>query len=121
VQVYYSSRRKLSLQATQTCFNFIVASAVLVATELTIHWNGILGVKDISSAGQLIPVAIALGLFCRVIYIGWRDSKTAVPAGVGPITEWQETQWWSMPAGQQAAPVQMAIPSSGNQHQPDDV
>ena len=81
---------------------------MLVATELTIHWNGILGVKDISSAGQLIPVAIALGLFCRVIYIGWRDTKTAVPAGMVPIpAELQETQWWSMPATGGAAPETM--------------
>jgi hypothetical protein len=44
----------------QSGINFIVASSVVVATELTIHWNGMTGEMDISSAGQLIPTVIAM-------------------------------------------------------------
>jgi len=51
--------------------NTIVASSVAVATELTIRWNQITDVRDVSSAGQLIPLVIGAGLIIRVIYVGW--------------------------------------------------
>jgi hypothetical protein len=60
----------------QTCINFIVASSVVLATELTIHWNGIMGVMDISSAGQLIPMVIAIGLFCRILYVSYHGKDS---------------------------------------------
>jgi hypothetical protein len=63
----------------QTCINFIVASSVVVATELTIYWNGIMGVMDISSAGQLIPTVIAIGLFCRILYVSYHGEERTTP------------------------------------------
>jgi hypothetical protein len=47
-----------------------VLSTVTAATELTIQWNGIEGVADVSSAGQTIPMLIGVGLVTRVLYIG---------------------------------------------------
>lgn len=37
---------------------------------MTIQWNGIEGVGDLNSAGQLIPMLIGVGLVTRVVYIG---------------------------------------------------
>jgi hypothetical protein len=51
--------------------NTIVATSVAAATELTIRWNQITDVRDVSSAGQLIPLVIGAGLIIRVIYVGW--------------------------------------------------
>jgi hypothetical protein len=48
-----------------------VATAVTIATEKTILWNGINGVADISSAGQLIPMVIGIEMFIRVLYAAW--------------------------------------------------
>lgn len=42
---------------------------VTAATELTIQWNGIDDVSDVSSAGQTIPLLIGVGLVGRVLYI----------------------------------------------------
>lgn len=82
----------------QTCINFIVASSVVVATELTIHWNGIMGVMDISSAGQLIPTVIAIGLFCRILYVSYHgEERTADDSG--------PDDWRHMPPAGAAPPV----------------
>lgn len=54
----------------QSSANTIVATAVVVATELTLHWNRVKDVQDLGSAGQLIPLVIGGGLITRVIYIG---------------------------------------------------
>lgn len=51
--------------------NFITASIIVVATELTIRWNRIANVNDVSSAGQLIPYVIGLGVVVRVLHV-WR-------------------------------------------------
>jgi hypothetical protein len=53
-------------------FNTAVATAVTIATEKTIQWNGINGVADISSAGQLIPMIIGIEMLIRVIYGAWK-------------------------------------------------
>jgi hypothetical protein len=65
--------RKLTLQIIHTIFNTAVATAVIVATEKTIQWNGINGVADISSAGQLIPMVIGIEMFIRVLYAAWME------------------------------------------------
>jgi hypothetical protein len=59
----------LALREIQTFVNLVVAGTVVAATELTIEWNGIEGVGDLNSAGQLIPMLISLGLVTRVMYI----------------------------------------------------
>lgn len=48
----------------------MVLGTVTAATELTIQWNSIEGVADVSSAGQTIPMLIGVGLIGRVLYIG---------------------------------------------------
>lgn len=60
----------MALQELQTFANIIVASVVTAATELTIQWNGIEGVADVSSAGQTIPLVIGIGLVTRVLFVG---------------------------------------------------
>jgi hypothetical protein len=62
--------RLLALRKLQTFVNLAVASTVVAATELTIQWNGIEGVGDLNSAGQLIPMLIGVGLVTRVLYVG---------------------------------------------------
>jgi hypothetical protein len=59
-------------------FNTVVATAVTIATEKTIQWNGKNGVADISSAGQLIPMVIGIEMFIRVLYAAWiGDGKSS--------------------------------------------
>jgi len=57
------------MQQAYTAITLAVATIVIVATELTIEWNGISGVGDISSAGQTIPMIIGIGLVTRILYI----------------------------------------------------
>jgi len=57
------------MQQVYTAISLAVAIAVVVATELTIEWNEISGVGDISSAGQTIPMVIGIGLVTRIFYI----------------------------------------------------
>ena len=42
---------------------------VVLATELTIKWNGLRSVNSLSSAGQTIPFVIGIGSLVRVFYI----------------------------------------------------
>ncbi|KAF2108511.1 hypothetical protein BDV96DRAFT_605573 [Lophiotrema nucula] len=48
---------------------FIVASTIVIATELCIKWNRITGVNDINSAGQMIPLVIGVGSVVRILYM----------------------------------------------------
>lgn len=61
--------RKEFLRNLQSVFNLIVASTVIMATELTIYWNKIDGVNTISSAGQTIPFVIGIGAIVRILYV----------------------------------------------------
>ncbi|TVY73587.1 hypothetical protein LSUE1_G006853, partial [Lachnellula suecica] len=65
-----SKRRQTILQGMQSAINVVVATSVATATELTVRWNRISGVLDLSTAGQLIPLIIGGGLIIRVIYVG---------------------------------------------------
>jgi hypothetical protein len=57
------------LQELQTLISLAVTSTIVAATELTIKWNGIEDVNEISSSGQTIPLIIASGLLVRVVYV----------------------------------------------------
>ena len=46
-----------------------VASTIVAATELTIQWNDLTGINDISTAGQTIPLIIGLSALVRVLYV----------------------------------------------------
>lgn len=65
------SRRVNALQKLNMVNNIVTATIVVVATELTIKWNRITDVNTLSSAGQLIPFVIGLGVVVRVLYV-WR-------------------------------------------------
>jgi hypothetical protein len=47
---------------------FSTCSLLVIGTELTIQWNYIKGVQTLTTVGQLIPAAIGIGGFLRVIY-----------------------------------------------------
>ncbi|KAH8655007.1 hypothetical protein BGZ60DRAFT_435415 [Tricladium varicosporioides] len=78
-----SRNYKTKLLIVQSALNTIVTTTVVVATELTISWNSIVGVWEISSAGQLIPVILGIGLTCQVLYIGFFGAKESEESG-GP-------------------------------------
>ncbi|KAJ5894819.1 hypothetical protein N7495_006510 [Penicillium taxi] len=46
----------------------IVSIIVIVAAEMTIHWNHINKVNSLNSAGQTIPLAIGALMMARIIY-----------------------------------------------------
>lgn len=57
------------MRQIDTLINLGVAGTVIAATELTIEWNAIEDINDITSAGQTIPLVIGIGLIIRVVYI----------------------------------------------------
>lgn len=67
----YSPERKFALRIIRTLCNICVATAVVIATERTILWNGISDVDEISSTGQLIPFVVGIEMFIRVLYASW--------------------------------------------------
>ena len=52
-----------------------VAAIFVVATELSISWNHITGVQDLSSAGQLIPFFLGLVIFIHVPWTYYKERK----------------------------------------------
>jgi len=65
----FSKNRKKTLQQLQPFSNLIVATIVVLATELTIKWNSLRGVDTLSSAGQTIPFLIGVGALVHVFYV----------------------------------------------------
>lgn len=64
-------RRTRRLQQLNLLNNFIIASTIVTATELTIRWNRSAHVNEITSAAQLISFVIGLGGLVRVLHV-WR-------------------------------------------------
>jgi hypothetical protein len=64
-----SENQKKTLQKLQPLSNLVVATIVVLATELTIKWNRLRGVNTLSSAGQTIPFLVGVGSLVRVIYV----------------------------------------------------
>jgi hypothetical protein len=60
------------LHNLDSLFKLVTTSIVIAAGELTIRWNNVSGVDNISSAGQLIPFVIGVGSVIRIIYVRWR-------------------------------------------------
>ncbi|KFY97459.1 hypothetical protein V500_02052 [Pseudogymnoascus sp. VKM F-4518 (FW-2643)] len=58
------------LEAAQSIIMLLIASTVIIATELTIRWNGIQDVGSVSDTGQMIPMIIGIGQVCRILYLG---------------------------------------------------
>lgn len=46
----------------------LVLILAVVASELVIVWNGVTGVSDIFSTGQLIPLVVGIGGLAQVLY-----------------------------------------------------
>ncbi|KAK3367433.1 hypothetical protein B0T24DRAFT_582127 [Lasiosphaeria ovina] len=53
----------------QNASNLTVLSVVVVAIELTIQWNNLNGVSDLSTTSQLIPLIVAGGQLLHVLYV----------------------------------------------------
>ncbi|KAK3695697.1 hypothetical protein B0T22DRAFT_509020 [Podospora appendiculata] len=62
----YAWRRTLQFWASVV--ETSVVSVVVVAVELTVQWNGLVGVGDVDTAAQTIPLVVAAGLLARVVY-----------------------------------------------------
>ncbi|KAH7122387.1 hypothetical protein B0J11DRAFT_507372 [Dendryphion nanum] len=67
-------RRVKLLRNMDVMIKIVAAITVIIATELTIHWNEIDGVDTISGAGQTIPLVIGLGATIRVFYVYMRTA-----------------------------------------------
>ncbi|KAK0702972.1 hypothetical protein B0T26DRAFT_876163 [Lasiosphaeria miniovina] len=63
----YPWRREL--QFLQNASNLTVLSVVVVAIGLTIQWNNLNGVSDLSTTSQLIPLIVAGGQLLHVLYV----------------------------------------------------
>ncbi|KAF1993652.1 hypothetical protein P154DRAFT_540210 [Amniculicola lignicola CBS 123094] len=85
----------------QTASRLFVAVTIITATELTIHWNNILGVNAINTAGQTIPLVLGIGAFLRVLYIG---AKRTFPDDDGS-SNFGVTSFHDIPGPGQGAPV----------------
>ncbi|CAH0046500.1 unnamed protein product [Clonostachys solani] len=63
----------------------LVCAVIIVATELTISWNGMKTLYEIDSAGQTIPFVVGCCVLARVIYVtGAQDH----------VWEWEEVATW---------------------------
>jgi hypothetical protein len=49
-------------------FVFVTITLSVLVVELTLLWNSVTGVYDISSVGQLIPLAIGIGTLGQVLW-----------------------------------------------------
>jgi hypothetical protein len=71
-------------------------TVLVISTELTIQWNGIKDVQDLSSVGQLIPFTLGAGGLLKVIYsaVTERDVKEwcyfGHCANLGERNKWKE-------------------------------
>lgn len=68
--------RILVLQILDSASQAIVATVIIIGVELTIVWNNIEGVHDISSAGQTIPVFLGFGAVAMVFYVRFFQKET---------------------------------------------
>lgn len=77
-----------------TLFNVSSATVVIVATELSILWNGVSDVHSIKSAGQTVPLFIGLASFTRVLYIAIRRYVAGETQSINQDpSEWHNGVW----------------------------
>jgi hypothetical protein len=57
-------------------FTLGTCSVLVIGTELTIQWNGIKGVQNLSSIGQLIPFTLGVGGLIKVVYTAVTERET---------------------------------------------
>lgn len=82
------------LQIIGTCIKFIVTGIIIIGTELTIAWNEIRGVNDLSSAGQTIPLALGVAIVARVLYVRFLKRRGERPTPMGNIGRWFRVESW---------------------------
>ena len=58
--------------------SLLLVSWFVLAVELTLRWNSVIGIYDIGSTGQLIPFIIGLLGLLRVIHITMRSTYEEV-------------------------------------------
>jgi hypothetical protein len=46
----------------------VIMICCVLGTELTLWWNGVLDVYEVSSTGQVIPLLVGLGMLASVIW-----------------------------------------------------
>lgn len=84
--------------------------------ELTIVWNKIEGVHDISSAGQTIPLFLGIGSVAMVFYVRFfkKDAEQVLAEGATNKPNAPPVQGWEMGSAQayygQAAPQTHTAP-----------
>lgn len=65
------------LRNLQTISTLIVASTVTAAIELTIAWNDISDVDDISDVAQFIPLFATAGFVVRAIFMHFAQAENS--------------------------------------------
>ncbi|KIW09118.1 hypothetical protein, variant 1 [Verruconis gallopava] len=54
-----------------------VCSVLIIGTELTIQWNRITGVQDLTSVGQLIPFTLGVGSLLKILWSAMMEREEA--------------------------------------------
>ncbi|KAF2111206.1 hypothetical protein BDV96DRAFT_189022 [Lophiotrema nucula] len=65
----------------------VVATVVIIGVELTILWNQIEGVHDVSTAGQMIPLFLGIGSVGLVLYVWALREETVEPPAGNPVND----------------------------------
>ncbi|CAG9947622.1 unnamed protein product [Clonostachys rosea f. rosea IK726] len=63
----------------------LVCAVIIVATELTVSWNGIKTINELDSAGQTIPFVVGCCVLARVIYVTGVQDR---------VWKWEEAATW---------------------------
>ncbi|CAG9997013.1 unnamed protein product [Clonostachys byssicola] len=80
-QKLWSSKMK----ASYCLAKLLVCAVIIVATELTISWNGINSLNELDSAGQTIPFVVGCCALARVIYVTSIQDR---------VWKWEEAATW---------------------------
>ncbi|ORY09095.1 hypothetical protein BCR34DRAFT_383813 [Clohesyomyces aquaticus] len=97
-------------QIFDTVSKLLIATTIVSATELCIHWNQISGVNSINSAGQTIPLVIGIGNLVRIIYVAIKSHFFAKKQDESDV-QVQATQSGHPPAPWRQVPHPYAEPS----------
>ena len=52
-------------------------SVLVIAIELTLQWNSVTDVNDVSTLGQLVPLMVAAGMVAHVPYVWFNPYHNA--------------------------------------------
>ncbi|CAI6097444.1 unnamed protein product [Clonostachys chloroleuca] len=74
-----------TMKALYCLAKLLVCAVIIVATELTISWNGIQTINELDSAGQTIPFVVGCCVLARVIYVTGVQDR---------VWKWEEAATW---------------------------